>query len=275
MRLRKRQGPEPLRVESFGVQLELTLEPRDLEIELAEILPPGWRPGHPSAGAGHFRLRQTDTDEYTVVLGENTCLEGGTRDVALGMLDAQMRLFVATQAHEWVFVHAGVVAQAGRALLLPGESFSGKTTLVAALVLAGAVYYSDEYAVLDGDGRVHPYPRPLSIRSDDRSVTRELRAHDLGADIGHDSAEVAVVVTTRYRHGAEWAPRRLTAGQGIVSLLANTVPARDRPEEVLQTLRRASTAAIMLEGDRGEARVVVPELLRELASVESPSAARL
>ncbi len=31
--------------------------------------------------------------------------------------------------------------------------------------LAGATYYSDEYAVLDEDARVHPYPRRLSLRA--------------------------------------------------------------------------------------------------------------
>jgi hypothetical protein len=34
---------------------------------------------------------------------------------------------------------------------------SGKTTLVKELVKAGATYYSDEYAVLGGDGRVSAF----------------------------------------------------------------------------------------------------------------------
>jgi hypothetical protein len=42
-------------------------------------------------------------------------------------------------------------------MVLPGKSFAGKTTLVAALVRAGAEYWSDEYAVLDANGDVHPY----------------------------------------------------------------------------------------------------------------------
>ena len=72
---------------------------------------------------------------------------------------------VANYAPDRVFVHAGVVAWRGRALVLPGTSFAGKTTLVAELVRAGAIYYSDEYAVLDEQGRVHPY----SARSADAS----------------------------------------------------------------------------------------------------------
>ena len=47
---------------------------------------------------------------------------------------------------------------------MPGLSFSGNMTLVRAVVEAGAVYYSDEHAMLDEVGRVHPYARPLPFR---------------------------------------------------------------------------------------------------------------
>jgi len=49
----------------------------------------------------------------------------------------------------------------GRAILLPGRSLSGKTTLVRELLRRGATYYSDEFAVVDDFGNIHPFPRPL------------------------------------------------------------------------------------------------------------------
>src|SRR5438094_6797894 len=55
------------------------------------------------------------------------------------------------------FLHAGVVGWRGRALVLPGRSRAGKSTLVAELVRAGATYLSDEYAVLDDAARAHPF----------------------------------------------------------------------------------------------------------------------
>jgi hypothetical protein len=66
---------------------------------------------------------------------------------------------VAENARRWIFVHAGVVAWRGQAIVIPGATQSGKTSLVAALVRAGAEYFSDEYAVFDARGRVHPLPR--------------------------------------------------------------------------------------------------------------------
>ncbi len=50
-------------------------------------------------------------------------------------------------------------------------SFSGKTTLVRALVDAGAVYYSDEFAALDETGRVIPYARRLTFVAPTRAQT--------------------------------------------------------------------------------------------------------
>jgi hypothetical protein len=65
--------------------------------------------------------------------------------------------FVAEHAPDHLFVHAGVVGWEGRAIVMPGTSFAGKTTLVRAWLEAGATYYSDEFAVLDRAGRVHPF----------------------------------------------------------------------------------------------------------------------
>lgn len=65
---------------------------------------------------------------------------------------------------EDVLVHAGVAARGDLAVILPGESGAGKTTLVAALARAGWTYLSDEVAALDGRRQMlHPYPRPLAL----------------------------------------------------------------------------------------------------------------
>jgi hypothetical protein len=63
-----------------------------------------------------------------------------------------------------VYVHAAVASCEGRAVILPGRSGAGKTTLVTALSLDGWTYLSDEVAALDLRRHVvHPYPRPLAL----------------------------------------------------------------------------------------------------------------
>ena len=253
--------------EAFGVQVELTLGDPELETSVREILPPRRRPCTPAASAGRFGLWQTAGDAYEVTFDGAPGLQHATLPVALTLLDAQIRLFIAANARDWTFVHAGVVTREGRALVIPGESFSGKTMLVRALIDAGATYYSDEYAVLDEAGLVHAYPRPLSIRSADGNTARERRTVDLGASADDEGTRLGVVAVTRYRPGGAWRPKRLSSGQGLVALLANTVPAQERPEESLRTLRRAVAGATVLEGERGEAGPVASALLDELTGL--------
>src|SRR5258708_16040074 len=77
-------------------------------------------------------------------------------DDVLEAFESHVQLTVAEHAPRRIFVHAGVVGWKDRAILIPGLSQSGKTTLVDQLIRAGATYYSDEYAVLDERGRDHP-----------------------------------------------------------------------------------------------------------------------
>jgi hypothetical protein len=188
---------------------------------------------------------------------------------AIGAIESDLRLYVAQSARRRVFVHAGVVGWRGRAILLPGHSAAGKSSLVAALVRAGATYYSDEYAVLDPQGRVHPFPAPLSLRGQRGAPSQKLSAESLGG-AGRRPLPVGLVAFSRHEPGARWRPRGLTLGQAVLALLAHTIPARRRPAMVLPTLGRALSGAVLLRGRRGEAVDVAGSLLRRLGR-EAPA----
>lgn len=177
--------------------------------------------------------------------------------------ESDLQLFVAEAARRRVFVHAGAVGWKGRAVLVPGRSFSGKTTLVAELVRAGATYYSDEFAVLDPSGRVHPYPKPLAVR-DEGFRQHKVSVEGLGGSVGSKALPVGLVVVSEFREGARFRPRPLTPGQGSLALLANTVPARRRPLEVLETLELVVRTATILRGRRGEAAEAARKILESL-----------
>jgi len=139
-------------------------------------------------------------------------------------LAAHAEFFVAERAPDHLFIHAGVVAWAGRAIVMPGASFAGKTTLVQAWLAAGATYYSDEFAVLDRAGRVHPFARPLAIRDDSTASTRRVPVAALGADAGTMPLPIGFILVTSYRAGARWRPRRLTAAPALLALMRHTSP---------------------------------------------------
>ena len=145
---------------------------------------------------------------------------------------------------------------------------SGKTTLVRALVRAGATYYSDEYAVLDERGRVHPYPKPMSIRDDAGGRPKKVLPEALGGTAGVRPLPVGLVVATSYREGARWRPRRLSPGRAVMELLAHTVSARRDPERAFATLRSATAGAMVIKGARGEADKIAEALLDRLTEQE-------
>lgn len=182
-------------------------------------------------------------------------------DDLLDEFESHVQLTVAEYATRRVFVHAGVVGWRGRAIVMPGTSFSGKSTLVQHLIRAGATYYSDEYAVLDERGRVHPYARPLGIRTDPTARAKKISAKEIGARVGSKPLPIDLVISTGFKAGARWRPRKLTRGKGVLELLANTVSARQQPELALRVLPKALQFARIMKGVRGEASEVVEAIL--------------
>ena len=188
---------------------------------------------------------------------------GRTTDLgeALRTLERDMDLTVGERARTRVLIHAGVVAVNGRAILLPGRTLSGKSTLVAELVRAGAVYYSDEFAVLDQEGRVHPFGRHLSIRHSINEPGEKVSAADLGARAGERGVPVGAVIVTSYKTGARWQPRKLSPGQCVLELLGHSLSARSAPDLVLDVLAKVVDGAEAIETRRSEAEAAAQRIL--------------
>ena len=183
-------------------------------------------------------------------------------DEALATLERDLEHVVAAHSPRRHFLHAGVVAWRGRAIVIPGRTLSGKSTLVAALVREGAAYYSDEYAVLDRQGQVHPYLRPLALREDGAAApATRYPVEALGGRAGRRPVPVGLVVATRYRAGARWRPRELSPGEGMLALLAHAVSARRAPADTLASLRRLVAGARVVTGARGEAKEAAQAIL--------------
>jgi hypothetical protein len=202
----------------------------------------------------------------------NLLFAGGIRaarsldaDLVLKIFESDIQIYVGILAHRRIFVHAGVVEWKGQAIVIPGKSMSGKSTLTAELVRAGATYYSDEYAVLDERGRVHPYPRQLGLRLPGTDEQTKVRAEELGGRVGSKPLPVGMVVVSQYHEGARWRPRKLSAGQGALEVLANTVPARTRPEQSLSSIQQAVTSARIFKGRRGDAKETAELILESLS----------
>lgn len=69
----------------------------------------------------------------------------------------------AVDATQYFSVHAAVLGKGGRVVAVAGDSGSGKSTLAAALALHGWRYGSDESLSFDEEGRIVPYPKPVTL----------------------------------------------------------------------------------------------------------------
>ncbi len=154
----------------------------------------------------------------------------------------------------------GVVGWRGKAIVMPADSFQGKSTLVAELVRAGAEYYSDDFVVVDEQGNVHPFPRQISMRTDDFR-TYELSVDDLSGKVGVKPIPVGLVLLTRYEADAEFEPVIETSGTGVLKLIPFTLSMRKHPEFSMQVLHKLAGHAIIISSLRGSAERFVKTLL--------------
>jgi hypothetical protein len=205
--------------------------------------------------------------DYRLSLGTELLARCSTAQEILSELGSALDFQVAAHARSFLFVHAGVVGWRGRVLVIPGRSCSGKSSLVTALIEAGAEYWSDEYALFDAQGQVHPYPRPLRLREPAGGV-RRVTAEALGASVGTGPAPMGWVLSTSYVPGASFAPECRRPGRGLMELLGNCLVVRDRPHEVVDALALASRGATVFEGVRGEAPAAARWLLRTMNQAE-------
>jgi hypothetical protein len=257
---------EAVSCSAYGVQVALRTR-----VDLLEHLPSPLIPVAPSDNskdAQRVRFEFVETRSAAgsplfVVAGDGAGIYASADvKVAAQVLESRVHLQVAALTEQAVFVHAGVVAWRGQALILPGPSHSGKSSLVAALIAAGATYYSDEYAVIDLEGRVHPFPRRLRLRG---AIEEESPAGLAASPVNGEDLEplrAAWIMNLRYQPDGIWDPKELTPGQTLLALLKNTVAVRRQSELTLRTLRIAVESASGWQSQRGEAGDTAREVFR-------------
>lgn len=248
-----------LAIESFGVKLKVfCARPEilhEVEERIGRILPKQlYKMISPRSATHSFSIRQNRNYKFVLYKGKQKIEYGNEKDIFLKFFESLFRITIAEFAVDKVFIHAGVVAWKGKAIIIPAKSFAGKTTLVKALTKMGAEYYSDEYAVLDEEGFVHPFPKMLSVRG----ITNEYLQTDypveyFGGVQGIEPLPVALILITEFEKSAEWQPEILSEGFGVMEMLSHTIPIRYNPKFSLKVLNKTVNRAIIVKTKRGEA----------------------
>jgi hypothetical protein len=259
---------------SFGVNIGVRVNSPEIPDDVRGCLPPNWmasdspfvdyllsmRMGGSTVGVREFHLVYADVKQAARTMN---------REVAISVLETEIQLHIARNAKDRVFVHAGVVGWQGKAIVLPGKSHAGKSTLVKALLEAGATYYSDEFAVFDSAGQVHPYPRRLSLRRS--GGTDRVPAETIGAETGNTPMPVGLIVRTEYRRGAEWNPQRMSPGKALMELASYTIHEVTHSAAGQDALGRIALSIPAYRSPRGEAAAAASDILRVLDFLPSSS----
>ncbi len=259
---------EGLTLSTFGVRAGVRVNVLGVLPRVLPLLPPGWKKSHRVIVERLYSLVVAQGCERAGVRRLHLLYADSTRiarDAALNRvlatLETDLHRYTAEATSDMTFLHAGVVGWQGSAIMFPGPSLSGKTTLVREMLRLGATYYSDEFAVVDSSGLVHPFARPLGIREDSSYAQTKYSAEELGATSGVKPLPMGMAVICKYEAGARWQPAPLSQGQGALELLTNSVAVRSQPDQTLRRLQKLVRHTIFIQGTRDEAHKAAASIL--------------
>lgn len=248
---------------AFGVRIGVSLADVALLDELVGRIPADWQPIGFENLVNHYHVEWMDRSQgrdhaaqYLLYGEDGSDGRQCDREHLPDSFEAVLEDFISQYAEPWIFIHAGVVGWREKAILVPATSFSGKSTLVAALVARGATYYSDEFAVMDTEGLVSAFPRPISLRMGEHHQWRTRRiklteTQHLAPSL--PPLPVGLVALLSYDPDRAFWVERLDRGTAIMALCEHSVAIRRRPGDTFAALGAIVGRARVIRGFRGEA----------------------
>ena len=101
----------------------------------------------------------------TIACGNDMIYQSSDYRYILEYLEYTIYTLLVDRLRDYYLIHAGVVAHDDKAILLPGRSGGGKTTLIAGLLKNSFRYLTDEIGVIDPHTlEVYPFPKPLNMK---------------------------------------------------------------------------------------------------------------
>ena len=200
----------------------------------------------------HFVLSARGHEEFTVCVGDEPVLTTHLASFAISHLLWEInRRAVECSRDDRLLLHAAAAQCDDGVVLLAGNSGVGKSTLVAALVVAGFGYLTDDVVPLDAPaGRADAYPKPISL---DRSALSlfpvlqpNLQSRVVGdelfataAMLGGSVAEGAMprlIIFPSYVPDAPFDVMRMSRAEAVVRLAENSFNFSERGASALALL---------------------------------------
>ncbi len=243
---------KPRTFRSLQLVYSLDVTDPDLRVELYNLLDATRSAETPRV---HFVLAARGHQEFTVSVGDESVLTTGLASFAISHLFWEInRRAVECSRDDRLLLHAAAARWDDGVVVLAGNSGAGKSTLVAALVVAGFGYLTDEVVgLVEPEGSADAYPKPISLdRSalalfpalhQNPSVTRVMgdeffvTATMLGG-IGAEGAVPRLIIFPNYVPHARSDPVPMSRAEAAVKLAQNSFNFSDRGANALALLAR-------------------------------------
>jgi hypothetical protein len=203
-----------LTVDVLGTAVEIAAEPpllAELQAAVVDL--------EPASGADRQLALVPDAVGLELRDDGHIVCRGVDPAIAVATVVWRLNAIAGQSTQHALLIHGACVAgPLGGAVLLPGGTGAGKSTLTAACVAAGLTYLTDELIALErGASSVTPYAKPLSL-DDGRLVP----ASSLGRVAGHPATPRALVFP-RYQPGAAVSETPLDPGWTLMALTAHVI----------------------------------------------------
>lgn len=114
---------------------------------------------------------------------------------ALPLFEWGLNYAIASNAHQYLIIHAAAVEKDGRSVIIPGAPGAGKSTLTAALIHRGWRLLSDELALIRLDsGTIVPLARPVNLKNASIPIIREFAPGAVFSETVSDTAKGTVAL---------------------------------------------------------------------------------
>ncbi len=116
-------------------------------------------------------------------------------DQAYPLFEWGLNWCVAMYAHQYLVIHAAVIARDDKALIMPGPPGAGKSTLCAGLVARGWRLLSDELTLVDvASGLIWPLVRPINLKNASIGVIKAFAPEAVFSAEASDTAKGTVAL---------------------------------------------------------------------------------
>lgn len=189
----------------------------------------------------HQTLWNWKSKQVKALIGDEARFAPMPRHLGYPMLESAINFCIGTSILRALIIHAAVVERDGRAIVMPGYTGSGKSTLTAALISKGWRLLSDEIAIIDlNDGSLLPYPRAISLKNNaidliidrcpDLTVSRRyegtlkgtlafVKAPLSSVQYSDRPARPSIVLAPRYEAGSQSVCRRIENSEAFMLLV--------------------------------------------------------